>query len=570
MKKGASRRPFHFIGIPSNSGLVEWVTVIGRRGQCLLDRPRADPAEEVEVGPCLVIGSRSSGTSERLLTNDCACWFVVDVKVAGGIFECAHGVIDGVAFTGKHGASEGVFTRGIYRLQDAVEVIGGVDVNRDDRPEDFFLHGFEVGVLGHDDRRFHEVSCAVVTHAPTQDVGIGALFGVVDVAFDVVEGPAVDDRADEVRGVSRGAHFECAHFGGQFLLDLRPKVVWQVHAARSAAFLSLEFERAANDAGDHLVHVGGTVGDDEILAASFTDNARIRLVLGNVLADGLPQVTENTRAACEMQSGKVRVGEHDITCGRTVDGHEVDDALRQAGSVQQLHDNMGGVNLVVRGLPHDHIAHEGGSDRQVACNGCEVEWCDRKDETFQSAVFESIPKAWTAFGLLRVNLLGEVAVEPEEVDELAGSVDFGLMEVLALGQHRGRIDAGAPRAGEHLCSAQENAGTLLPLQGGPGGTGFEGAIDCILDVFGGAEMGVPDDALVVVWRAQGPLVFSEDSLTANHHGDGDGVLIEHALVFGKLGLTFGAAGAVSEDGFIFRVRNLEEGVGHGVSLWPQM
>lgn len=83
-------------------------------------------------------------------------------------------------------------------------------------------------------------------------------------------------------------------------------------------------------------------------------------------------------------------------------------------------------------------------------------------------------------------------------------------------------------------------------------------------------MSVADDALVVVRRSQGALVFGEDFPTSDHHGDGDGILVEHALVLGQLGLALGAAGAVSEDGFIFRVWNLEEGVGHGVSLWPQM
>ena len=83
-------------------------------------------------------------------------------------------------------------------------------------------------------------------------------------------------------------------------------------------------------------------------------------------------------------------------------------------------------------------------------------------------------------------------------------------------------------------------------------------------------MGMTDDALVVVRRGQGTLVLGEDFATSNDHGDGHRVLVEHALVFGQLGLALGAAGAVSEDGFIFRVGNLEEGVGHGVSLWPQM
>ena len=82
-------------------------------------------------------------------------------------------------------------------------------------------------------------------------------------------------------------------------------------------------------------------------------------------------------------------------------------------------------------------------------------------------------------------------------------------------------------------------------------------------------MGVTDDALMVVWRGQGALVLGEDLAASNHHGDGHGLLVQHAVVFGQLGLALWAAGAVSEDGFILRVGDLEEGVGHGNSLWWQ-
>ena len=181
-----------------------------------------------------------------------------------------------------------------------------------------------------------------------------------------------------------GAHFERAHFGGQFLLDFRPQVVGEVDTAGRTAFLSLELKGAADDAGDHLVHVRGAVCHDEVLATSFAHDARVGLVLGNVLANRLPEVAEHAGGTREMQTGEIGVGEHHVACGRAVDGHQVDDALRQACGVQQFHDDVGGVDLVVGWLPHDDVAHQGCGNRQVARDGREVERGDREDEAFKA------------------------------------------------------------------------------------------------------------------------------------------------------------------------------------------
>ena len=71
---------------------MKGVSVVFNRNQCLFDRSRADPAKEVEGRACFVIGSRSSGTAEGLLTNDCACGLVVQIEVSSGmlkgVFSC--------------------------------------------------------------------------------------------------------------------------------------------------------------------------------------------------------------------------------------------------------------------------------------------------------------------------------------------------------------------------------------------------------------------------------------------------------------------------------------------------
>ena len=311
------------------------------------------------------------------------------------------------------------------------------------------------------------------------------------------------------------------------------------------------------------------MGEDEVLAARLADDARVRLVLGDVLTNGLPEVAEDSGAAREVQAGEIGVVEDHIASHRTIDGHQVDDAFRQARFVQQFHDDMCGVDLLIGGLPHDHVAHQRSRNRQVAGDGREVEWRDGKHEAFECAVFEAVPNARCAFRLLGIDFLGEVAVEPQEVDELTSGIDFGLVKVLSLSEHGGRIDARAPRAGEHFGGAEEDAGALLPVECGPPGARLECGVDGFPNVVSRAEVRVADDPLVVVRRGQGAAVVGGDVASSDHHGHGHRVLVQHALIFGELGFALRAARAVGQDRFVLRVRDLEECVGHGESFWAQ-
>ena len=71
-------------------------------------------------------------------------------------------------------------------------------------------------------------------------------------------------------------------------------------------------------------------------------------------------------------------------------------------------------------------------------------------QAFQWAVLQAVPHAGQALGLLLVDFLHEVYVEPEKVNQLAGGVDFGLKRILALAQHGGRVDAGAIGPGQQV------------------------------------------------------------------------------------------------------------------------
>ena len=79
-------------------------------------------------------------------------------------------------------------------------------------------------------------------------------------------------------------------------------------------------------------------------------------------------------------------------------------------------------------------------------------------------------------------------------------------------------DPKAPGTGEYLGGPEEDAGALLPLEGTAARVS---KIDGFLDVFGGAEVGVVDDALVVMRRVGARL--REDFPTSDYLGQRQGL-----------------------------------------------
>ena len=133
------------------------------------------------------------------------------------------------------------------------------------------------------------------------------------------------------------------------------------------------------------------MGDDEVFSTGFTDNPWVGFVLGDVLANGLPQVAKDAGTACEMQACEIGVIEDHIACNRTVYGHQIDHPIGQSGSMQQFHDDVGRIDLLVRWFPHHHVAHQCGDNGQVSCNGREVEWGNGEYKAFEWAVFQPVP-----------------------------------------------------------------------------------------------------------------------------------------------------------------------------------
>src|SRR5919204_3390086 len=72
----------------------ERIPVVPRRDERLLDRARADPADQVPHRPRLVVRARRARAAERLLADDRARRLVVHVEVAGGVAELLFGEFD--------------------------------------------------------------------------------------------------------------------------------------------------------------------------------------------------------------------------------------------------------------------------------------------------------------------------------------------------------------------------------------------------------------------------------------------------------------------------------------------
>src|SRR5919204_6094648 len=96
-----------FTGLESAAPAVgrhERIAVVRRRDEGLLDRARADPADQVPHRAGLVVRAGRARPAERLLADDCPRRLVVDVEVAGGVAELLLGELERLTLAREHGA----------------------------------------------------------------------------------------------------------------------------------------------------------------------------------------------------------------------------------------------------------------------------------------------------------------------------------------------------------------------------------------------------------------------------------------------------------------------------------
>src|SRR5512146_1594328 len=80
----------------------ERILVVQRRRERLLDRPRAHPPYQIQLGASLVVRSRPTRAAERLLADDGTGGLVVHIEVPGRIAQCHRCLAHGAAIVREY------------------------------------------------------------------------------------------------------------------------------------------------------------------------------------------------------------------------------------------------------------------------------------------------------------------------------------------------------------------------------------------------------------------------------------------------------------------------------------
>ena len=161
---------------------------------------------------------------------------------------------------------------------------------------------------------------------------------------------------------------------------------------------------------------------------------------------------------------------------------EVDHARRQAGFLEELHQEVRGVRRRRRWLPDDRVAHQRRARREVPADRREVERRDGEDEALERPVLHPVPGPGRGVRLLVVDAQHELHVEAEEVRQLARRVDLGLVRGLRLPEHGRGVERRAPGPGEELGRSEQDRGAVLPRRSVPVLPGLACGLDRLVDM----------------------------------------------------------------------------------------
>ena len=384
----------------------------------------------------------------------------------------------------------------------------------------------------------------------------GQVLGRVDGRLQAAQRRLVDDRAHEGLVPGDVADLEGLDGVGEPALQLLPQAPRQVGARRRRALLPLVLERTPHQRHEQGVGVGRGVRDDGVLAAGLTDDARVVAVPVDVVPDLLPQVAEHRGRSGEADTGEVLVGQRPAGDVRPGAVHEVDHAGRQAGLLEDPHDHVVAERGLLRRLPDHRVAHQRRRGREVAADRGEVERGDRQDEALQAALVEVVELPGRRRGLGLVDLGGEVGVVAEEVGQLAGGVDLGLVEGLRLTEHGRRQELVAVLAAHELGGAQQHGRPVPPRGPRPVGAGGEGGPDRGVDL-AGVGGGVAAEHVGVIVRSDDVDGRTERQALPVDHVAQLADLAADAVELGVQGDGLGRARAVVADGLVHRCGDAE-------------
>ncbi len=127
--------------------------------------------------------------------------------------------------------------------------------------------------------------------------------------------------------------------------------------------------------------------------------------------------------------------------------------------------------------------------------------------------------------------LGVVDIEAPEVDQLARRIDLGLERRLALPEHRGGVEHGAPTRREQVCCLEEDGGAIGQAPARPIAPRVPGRFDRGSDLFRAGLMHLGEHVPVTMRHHGIDGLAGSDFLAANDDGDLD---LAAAQVFERL------------------------------------
>ncbi len=176
---------------------------------------------------------------------------------------------------------------------------------------------------------------------------------------------------------------------------------------------------------------------------------------------------------------------------------------------------------------------------------------------------QPVPYAGRGVGLLPVDSLGEMHVEPEEVDQLAGAVDLRLEGGLALAEHGGGVEPLAVGGGQQLGGLQEHRCPILEPPVRPLALGLDGRADRGVDrgVVGPVQRGEHPRVTV---RRDHVLGDAAPDLPAADDGRNVRALGPERVERPLERRPFGAAGCVAQHGLVMGLGDVGETAHRGV------
>ena len=125
-----------------------------------------------------------------------------------------------------------------------------------------------------------------------------------------------------------------------FIFNLGPDALGDVHSRKGRALLALIFESSACNCGSEGVEVGGCVGDEEVFSACFADDARIGFVFVYIVSNGFPHGLEDFCASGEVYAGegfRIHRGVADLGTGA---GEKVNHTVGESGFCEDFHQEV--------------------------------------------------------------------------------------------------------------------------------------------------------------------------------------------------------------------------------------